>query len=373
MIIMISTRHTDNVSKIVKPKSISFNTLPDYIHPSTSIFDYNSPSIALNFLNSLSINKKSSVFDFAFDFEDSKPCEKESTALNSPENMEIEQGDEAAKIIINSRTGTIVVGQNVKVSPVAITHGSLTVTVSETLGVSQPNALAAGDTVVYSSRIIPGNEKAIIETRNLLIDQGINIITDRDTLVHVSGHPRQNELKAMYDWLKPEICIPVHGESAHLNAHAKLAGEIGIPQVVPVRNGDMVRLAPGLAEIVDEIPHGRYYKDGEIFGDESEIGVSQRRKLSYVGMVSLSIVLDHQGNVADEIDIELYGLPDVTNDGEEFDDVLYHAANEALVSIPRKRRKDPEIVRNAVKSAVRSKARDLWGKKPVTIVFVAVV
>jgi ribonuclease J len=234
-------------------------------------------------------------------------------------------------------------------------------------------ALVPGDTVVYSSRIIPGNEKAIIETKNLLIDQGINIITDDDALVHVSGHPRQSELKAMYSWLKPQVSVPVHGESAHLSAHAKLAGEFGVPQVAPVRNGDVLRLAPGNAEIIGNVPSGRYYKDGIIFGDESEIGVSQRRKLGYAGIVSLSVVLDRKGNIADEIDIEIYGLPYVTGEGEDFDDVLYHAATGALNSIPAKRRKDPEVVRKAVKSAVRASARDHWGKKPVTTVFVAIV
>jgi ribonuclease J len=234
-------------------------------------------------------------------------------------------------------------------------------------------SLAPGDTVVYSSRIIPGNEKSIIETKNLLIDQGINIITDREALVHVSGHPRQNELKAMYSWLRPQISVPVHGESAHLSAHAKLAGGFGVPQVAPIRNGDVLRLAPGNAEIVGNVPSGRYYKDGKIFGDEGEIGVSQRRKLAYGGVVSLSIVLDRKGNIADEIDIEILGLPDLTNEGEEFDDILYHAAAEALNSIPPKRRKDAEVVRKAVYQAVRASARDHWGKKPVTTVFVAVV
>ena len=233
--------------------------------------------------------------------------------------------------------------------------------------------LAPGDTVVYSSRIIPGNEKAIIETKNLMIDQGINIITDQDTLVHVSGHPRQSELKAMYEWLRPQVSVPVHGEAAHLSAHAKLAGSFGVPQVAPIRNGDVLRLAPGNAEIIDQVPSGRYYKDGSIFGDEGEIGVSQRRKLGYAGIVSLSIVLDRKGNIADEIDIEVYGLPDVNIEGEEFDDVLFHAASEALNSIPPKRRKDAEVVRKAIYQAVRASAREHWGKKPVTIVFVAII
>ncbi len=234
-------------------------------------------------------------------------------------------------------------------------------------------SLAPGDTVVYSSRIIPGNEKAIIETKNLLIEQGLEIITDRDTLVHVSGHPRQKELEAMYSWLRPQISVPVHGEAAHLSAHARLAGEFGVPQVAPVRNGDILRLAPGNAEIVGEVPYGRYYKDGEIFGDENEIGVTQRRKLSYAGIVTLSIVLDRKGQIADEIDLELFGLPELTNKGEHFDDILYDAANGALNSIPPKRRRDADVVRKAIYKAVRASAREHWGKKPVTTVFIAVI
>ncbi|MCF6321713.1 MAG: ribonuclease J, partial [Rhizobiaceae bacterium] len=191
-------------------------------------------------------------------------------------------------------------------------------------------SLAPGDTVVYSSRIIPGNEKAIIETKNLLIDQGIEIITDLDALVHVSGHPRQKELEAMYSWLKPQVSVPVHGEAAHLTAHARLAGEFGVPQVAPVRNGDILRLAPGNAEIIGTVAFGRYYKDGKIFGDEGEIGVAQRRKLGYAGIITLSVVLDRKGNLADEIDIEVYGLPELTSDGEEFAVVLFDAAARAL-------------------------------------------
>ena len=107
-------------------------------------------------------------------------------------------------------------------------------------------ALSAGDTVVYSSRSIPGNEKPILDTMNRLIDMGINIVEDgKDALVHVSGHPRRNELRQMYEWTRPQIGIPVHGEAAHLVAHGSLASSIGVPQVAQVRNGDMLRLAPG--------------------------------------------------------------------------------------------------------------------------------
>jgi len=229
----------------------------------------------------------------------------------------------------------------------------------------------AGDTVIFSSRTIPGNEKPIIEVKNNLIEQGIEIIEDGETLVHVSGHPRKHELKQMYGWTKPEILIPVHGEAAHLHAHAKLGGEAGIPQVIPIRNGDMVKLAPGVAEVVNQIPVGRMYKDGNIIGSDETCGVKERRKLAYVGHVAVSIVLDRHGDVADDMDISLYGLPELTNEGEYFDDALYKAAQSALAGIPKKRRKDEELVRSAVSQAVRGECRTLWGKKPVATVFVA--
>lgn len=232
-------------------------------------------------------------------------------------------------------------------------------------------SLNAGDTVIFSARAIPGNEKSIIEVKNQLIEQGIDVIEDGEHLVHVSGHPRKSELKQMYEWVRPEILIPVHGEEAHLNAQARLGAESGIPQVVPVRNGDLVKLAPGTAEILDQVPFGRIYKDGHIIGDMQAVGVKERWKLAHVGNVAISVVLDRSGEMADDMDIDVYGLPEVTNSGAYFDDVLYKAALGALAGIPKKRRKDEDIVREAIRSAVRSEARNQWGKKPVTTVFVA--
>ena len=232
-------------------------------------------------------------------------------------------------------------------------------------------SLAAGDTVIFSSRTIPGNEKPIIEVKNQLIEQGIDIIEDGEILVHVSGHPRKHELQKMYSWTKPEILIPVHGEAAHLNAQARLGADAKIPQVLSIRNGDLVKLAPGVAEVVDQVEVGRIYKDGNIIADEASTGVKIRRKLSYVGHIAISIVLDRSGEMADDLDIALHGLPEITNEGQTFDDALYKAAMSALSGIPKKRRRDDNLIRDAVSRAVRGETRNLWGKKPVTTVFVA--
>lgn len=232
---------------------------------------------------------------------------------------------------------------------------------------------APGDTVIYSSRMIPGNEKAILEVMNLLIDKGVKIITDDQQLVHVSGHPRRNELKQMYQWTKPRISVPVHGEAAHLVAHASLAATLGVPEVTSVRNGRMLRLAPGPAEIIDEAPHGRWYKDGKLIGTFETAGVSERRKLSFAGHVAVSVVLDSKFNIAGDPDLEAFGIPHADADGEDMEDLLFDAAIAAVESIPRARRKDPELVREAVRRAVRSAAEDAWGKKPITTVFITVV
>ncbi|ABX61897.1 hypothetical protein C064_00472 [Brucella suis 63/252] len=231
-------------------------------------------------------------------------------------------------------------------------------------------ALTAGDTVIYSSRAIPGNEKAILDIKNRLIDRGIKIIGDEDALVHVSGHPRRSELRRMYSWVRPQILVPVHGEAAHLVAQGSLGAMEGIEQIAQVRDGDMLRLAPGKAEIIDEAPVGRLYKDGKLIGDEEEIGMVERRKLAYVGHVAVSVLLDREHKMLDEPDLVAFGLPEEDRQGEPMEDILLDAAIEAIDSIPRVRRKDIETVRESVRRAVRAAANEAWGKKPVVTVFV---
>jgi ribonuclease J len=231
-------------------------------------------------------------------------------------------------------------------------------------------ALTAGDTVIFSSRTIPGNEKSIIEIKNMLIEQGIKIISDDDALVHVSGHPRRNELKRMYAWVRPQILVPVHGEAAHLVAQGTLGMQAGIPDVAQIRNGDVLRLAPGPAKIIDEAPYGRIYKDGRLIGDEDEMGITERRKLAWVGHVAVSILLDNQHKIYDDPEVVAFGLPEEDSQRNLIEDLLYDAVMSAVDSIPRARRKDIELVREAARRAVRAAANDVWGKKPVTTVFV---
>lgn len=231
-------------------------------------------------------------------------------------------------------------------------------------------ALSPGDIVVFSSRTIPGNEKAILEIKNLLIDQGIKIIEDGDALVHVSGHPRRSELRKMYEWTRPKISVPVHGEAAHLVAHGSLASAAGVPEVAQVRDGDMLRLAPGAAEIIDKVPFGRTYKDGKLIGDDEAMGIRDRRKLSFAGHVAMNVVLDDRYELAGEPDIVAIGVALADSKGEELEELMLDAAIGAFESIPRARRKDLDMVQEAVRRAVRSAANEAWGKKPLVTVFV---
>ncbi len=231
-------------------------------------------------------------------------------------------------------------------------------------------ALAPGDTVIFSSRTIPGNEKAILDIKNGLIDQGVKVIEDSDALVHVSGHPRRNELRRMYEWVKPRIGVPVHGEAAHLVAQGALMAAAGIPEVAQVRDGDMLRLAPGAAEIIDQVPFGRIYKDGRLTGTDEAMGIRDRRRLSFAGHVVVNVVLDDRYELAGDPDLVAIGVAEADAAGDPLAERMLDAAIGAIESIPRARRKDFELVSEAVRRAVRGAANEVWGKKPLATVFV---
>ena len=230
-------------------------------------------------------------------------------------------------------------------------------------------ALTAGDTVIYSSRSIPGNERAIIDTQNRLTDMGVKIITDHDALVHVSGHPRRSDLKKMYEWVKPDILVPVHGEALHLAAQTALGRQVGIKRVAEIRNGDMLKLAPEPVEVIDEVPVGLIYKDGNLIGNEDELGISERRKLSYVGQVSASFLLDKHYNLADVPEVVSFGLPETDDEGNLIEEIITDTIETTIDSIPRAKRKDDDVLCEAVRRAIRAEVNEIWGKKPVCAVF----
>ena len=233
--------------------------------------------------------------------------------------------------------------------------------------------LSRGDRVIFSSRAIPGNEKAVGEVINGLVTQGIEVITDRSHLVHVSGHPRREELRQMIGWVRPQILIPAHGEALHLNEHAELARRAGVPQVLVCRNGDLVRLAPGKAAIVGQVPSGRLYKDGSLLVNAESRTIGARRRLSFAGIVSVALAVDDKGVLAADPEVELVGLPETDAAGASMTDIARDAVEDAFESMPKSRRRDPDAVAEAVRRAVRGAIAQRWNKKPICHVHVLTV
>jgi len=232
--------------------------------------------------------------------------------------------------------------------------------------------LSRGDTVIYSARTIPGNEREVGRVINGLIAQGITVITDRTHLVHVSGHPRRAELEELIGWVKPKILIPVHGEALHMSEHAALARRCGVKEVVQCRNGDLVRLTPS-AGVIDEVPSGRLYKDGSVLVDADARTVADRRRLSFAGAVSIALALSETGELVDDPSLDLIGIPERDGDGSLMHEAVYDAVIETFDSLPRARRRDPDTVAEAVRRAVRAVVAERWGKKPMCHVHVLTV
>jgi ribonuclease J len=231
-------------------------------------------------------------------------------------------------------------------------------------------AFSRGDRVIFSSRAIPGNEKAVMRVINGLVAQGIEVITDRTDLVHVSGHPRVSELIDMIGWVRPRILIPVHGEALHMAEHAELARRAGVAKVVLCRDGELVRLAPGDPGKIDEVPAGRLYKDGSIIVSAEERTVADRRRLGFAGMVSVALAVSERGDLICDPRVMLTGIPEADTVGRRIEDVAYDAAVEAFESMPRGRRRDPDAVAEAVRNAVRAALSAAWNKKPTCHVHV---
>ncbi|MDT2024522.1 ribonuclease J [Methylocella sp. CPCC 101449] len=230
--------------------------------------------------------------------------------------------------------------------------------------------LASGDRVIFSSRPIPGNERAINDIINGLVRQGIEVITDRTDLVHVSGHPRRSEVKHLYEWIRPRIAIPAHGEALHLSEHARFARAQGVAETLVVNNGDLVHLAPGVAGIIDQVDHGRLYTDGDLIVPSDDEALRERRGLSFAGIISVGVAMTAKGELAGDPDVVISGIPQRTRDGRAMDAIIDKAVFEVLEGLPRARRRDPDAVESAVERAVRSAVRAVWGKRPTVHVLV---
>ncbi|HKD47608.1 MAG TPA: ribonuclease J [Rhizomicrobium sp.] len=223
--------------------------------------------------------------------------------------------------------------------------------------------LGKGDAVVFSSRVIPGNELAIFELHNKLSALGVEVLTAEDHFVHVSGHPAREELAEMYRWTRPRIAVPVHGELRHMAEHARLAKSLQVPQALVPANGQLYRLAPGPAELIDEVPSGRIHMDGRVLVAEGEGFAKARRAMSFAGLIAITLVLDAKGRPAADAAILAEGMP------EPVRDAVRAVVDEALRRYNPKNT-DVEELSEAVRRAARRAAQDAWGKKPITRVTV---
>jgi len=233
--------------------------------------------------------------------------------------------------------------------------------------------LSPGDAVIFSSRTIPGNEKAVGKLVNAFLAAGVEVITDRTELVHVSGHPRRAELAQLYKWLRPRIAVPAHGEALHLSEHAAFAKSLGVPEVLRAFNGDLVRLAPGEAGTIGVVGRGRRLKDGDILLPANQECVAQRRRLSFAGIVSIAIALTPKGEMAGDPDIMIAGLPERTRNGAALDEIIDSAIFDTFESLPKGKRRDPDFLSSAIERGVRSSVGGVWGKKPQVHVLVVEV
>ena len=226
--------------------------------------------------------------------------------------------------------------------------------------------LGDGDTVIFSSRVIPGNDIGIFQLQNRLAERGVNIITEKDRPIHVSGHPCRDELAQMYRWAQPQVSIPVHGERRHLIEHAKFARELQVPEAVTVRNGDMVELKAGQkARIVDEAPAGRLHVDGNFITDADALSMRERRKLAYAGQIVVSMAVSGKGEVASGPEIRFSGVAeDARYSLEDFEEALADAAERRYDKLGRRERRDIDVAEEEIRRAVRREANQIWGKKP---------
>lgn len=231
--------------------------------------------------------------------------------------------------------------------------------------------LGEGDAVLFSSRVIPGNEREIFDLQNALAERGVEVITDRQRHIHVSGHPCRDELRRMYQWARPKISVPVHGERRHVQEHARLAKSLQVPEAVTPNNGELVRLWPGPAEIVDEVPSGRLYLDGNVLTPENAGGLIERKRLSYNGYVGVTVAMDMRGRVKDGPVVVARGFSE--SDGRVADEsleTLDDAADAAISRIAAKDLDDDEKVEKAIGRAVRRAAEGVFGKRPIVDVTV---
>ena len=232
--------------------------------------------------------------------------------------------------------------------------------------------LSKGDVVIFSSKIIPGNEIGIFHLQNSLADGGIEIITEKDRDIHVSGHPCRGELSEMYDWAQPKIAIPVHGERRHLMEHAKLAKSLDVQYALAPHNGEMIKLSNKGPQIIDLVPNGRLHEDAGHIVNSGDQGLRQRRKMAQAGHVSVTIAVDNKGKILAGPEPRISGWPEGTGGDitEDLLDILADIAESTFMGMPPKQRMDEDRAEDTIATSYRRYFRKLGFKRPIVEVTV---
>ena len=224
--------------------------------------------------------------------------------------------------------------------------------------------LEAGDTVIFSSKIIPGNEKKLYNLHNKLVREGIEVISEETDFVHVSGHPNRDDLKDMYNWIRPECLIPVHGEQRHMLEHINFAKEMNVKYPLKVENGDIVRLSPGSPEVYDKAPYGKVFLDGHIPVEEDSQFIKERKNLSSNGFLSVTIIITSKGKIYNNVFINFLGLP--IYEVEQFKNELQELIESTTRTFSLNNKKQEENYKEAIKIICRKFSKEKTGKKPIT-------
>ena len=223
----------------------------------------------------------------------------------------------------------------------------------------------AGDTVIFSSKIIPGNEKKLYKLHNQLVREGINVISEETDFVHVSGHPNRDDLKDMYEWIQPNSIIPVHGEQRHMLEHISFAKKLNVPHPIKVENGDIVRIFPGdTPEVFDKAPYGKIFLDGNIGVEEESKSIKERRNISQNGHLNITVIITTQGNIHNTPIVNFMGIPILNT--EEFKISIQDEIDKIAKSFSLNNKKQDENFKDALKVTCRKFTKEKTGKRPIT-------
>ena len=225
--------------------------------------------------------------------------------------------------------------------------------------------LEKDDNVIFSSRIIPGNEKRLFKIFNDFSKNDINVLSEENSMIHVSGHPARDDLKKMYNWIKPKILIPVHGEQRHMTEHINFAKEMGVKFPIKVSNGEIIRLSPGEPKVVDKVTWGRVYLDGKVLIDNDSPVLKERRNMAANGYMEITVLISKNGQIKNNPVITLKGVPLIDEDASEIEYDLEDIVMDTCKTFNLNNSKQEKNLIDTLKGNCRKLINDKSGKKPL--------